>query len=132
MYTYPIKKKKQEVHGPLEKPVQIKKLTYIIQWFYHTVNLDRTHSILSIFKKTNPTKNVQRFWGRLFISSMYLSMYFRYLAVASILKGSRLFMWINLDSLHPKMLCTKFCWNWLSGYGEKYIVLISSMYVFFN
>ena len=37
------------------------------------------------------------------------------------------FIWINLNSLHPRMLCAKFGWNWLSGSGEEDF-LISSMY----
>ena len=30
-----------------------------------------------------------------------------------------LFIWRNLNSLHPKMLCAKIVWNWLSGSGEE-------------
>ena len=37
------------------------------------------------------------------------------------------FIWRNLNPLHPKMLCAKIVWNWLSGYGEEDF-LISSMY----
>ena len=33
----------------------------------------------------------------------------------------------NLNPLHPRMLCAKFGWNWLSGSGEDDF-LISSMY----
>ena len=29
------------------------------------------------------------------------------------------FIWINLNLLHPKTLCAKFGWNWLSGSGEE-------------
>ena len=29
------------------------------------------------------------------------------------------FIWINLNPLHPKILCAKFCWNWPSGFGEE-------------
>ena len=34
----------------------------------------------------------------------------------------------KLNSLHPRMLCAKFGWNWSSDCGEKYF-FISSMYV---
>ena len=37
------------------------------------------------------------------------------------------FIWTNLNSLHPKMLCAKFGWNWPSGFGEDDF-WISSMY----
>ena len=36
----------------------------------------------------------------------------------------------NLNPLHPKMLCAKLCWNWLSGSGEEDF-LISSMFAIF-
>ena len=29
------------------------------------------------------------------------------------------FIWINLNPLHPRMLCAKFGWNWPSGSGEE-------------
>ena len=29
------------------------------------------------------------------------------------------FIWRNLNPLHPKMLCAKIVWNWLSGSGEE-------------
>ena len=38
------------------------------------------------------------------------------------------FIWRNLKPLHPRMLCAKFGWNWLSGSGEEDFI-ISSMYV---
>ena len=37
------------------------------------------------------------------------------------------FIWANLNSLLPRMLCTKFDWNWLSGSGGEDFK-ISSMY----
>ena len=30
-----------------------------------------------------------------------------------------LFIWTNLNPLHPRMLCTMFGWNWLSGSDEE-------------
>ena len=35
-------------------------------------------------------------------------------------------IWTNLNSLHPKMICVKFGWNWPSGSGEEFLNL--SMY----
>ena len=29
------------------------------------------------------------------------------------------FIWTNLNLLHPRMLCVKFCWKWPSGFGEE-------------
>ena len=28
-------------------------------------------------------------------------------------------VWTNLNSLYPRMLCAKYCWNWPSGSGEE-------------
>ena len=28
-------------------------------------------------------------------------------------------LWIKLNPIHPRMLCAKFGWNWLSGSGEE-------------
>ena len=40
------------------------------------------------------------------------------------------FIWTNLNPLHPRMLCAKFGWNWLSGSGEEDFK-ISSMYFYY-
>mgnify|MGYP003684358579 CR=1 FL=1 len=37
------------------------------------------------------------------------------------------FIWRNLNPLHPRMLCAKFGWSWISGSGEEDF-LISSIY----
>ena len=34
-------------------------------------------------------------------------------------KRAWLFIWINLNSFHPRMHCAKFGWNWPSGSGEE-------------
>ena len=57
-------------------------------------------------------------------------MYFRYLVIISPWKRVGAFIWTNLNSLHPRMHCAKFCWNRPSGSGEEYF-LISSMYFFY-
>ena len=47
------------------------------------------------------------------------SMYFRYFVIISPRKSALPFIFTNLISLHPKMLCAKFCWNWSCGsWGE--------------
>ena len=33
-------------------------------------------------------------------------------------KGGAL-LWTNLNPLHPRMLCARFGWNWLIGFGEE-------------
>ena len=55
------------------------------------------------------------------------SMYFLYFVIISPWKRAGPFIWINLNPLHPRMLCAKFGWNWPSGSGEEDF-LISSMY----
>ena len=62
-------------------------------------------------------KSILKFCQRIFvILSNYLSLE----------KGMALF-WINLSPLHQSMLCAKFGWNWLSGFGVE-IFLISSIH----
>ena len=46
-------------------------------------------------------------------------MNFRYFVIISPYKRAGLFIWINVNSLHPRMLCTKFSWNWPNGSGEE-------------
>ena len=38
------------------------------------------------------------------------------------------FIWINLNLLHPRMLCAKFGWNWPSGSGEILNIILHSRY----
>ena len=46
-------------------------------------------------------------------------MYFRYFVIISPWKRAGHFIWTNLNSLDPRMLCAKFGWNWPSGSGEE-------------
>ena len=52
-----------------------------------------------------------------------MSIYFYYFIITSLLERTRPFIWINLNSLHPGILCAKFVWNWPSGSGEDYKML---------
>ena len=54
-------------------------------------------------------------------------MYLCYFVIISPWKWAWPFVWTNLNPLHPRMLCAKFGWNWLSDSGEEDF-LISSMY----
>ena len=49
----------------------------------------------------------------------FRSMYFRYFVIISPWKEVGPFIWINLNSHHPKMLCAKFGYKWPSGSGEE-------------
>ena len=46
-------------------------------------------------------------------------MYFCKFVIISSWKRAWHFIWIYLNSLHPKMLCAMFGWNWPSGSGEE-------------
>ena len=48
------------------------------------------------------------------------SMYFRHLVIISPWERVGPFIWRKLNPLHPRMLCTKFGWNWHSGSGEEH------------
>ena len=54
-------------------------------------------------------------------------MFFSYFIIISPWKRLGPFICTNLNHLHPRMLCAKIGWNWLSGSGEEDF-LISSMY----
>ena len=47
------------------------------------------------------------------------SMYFRYFVIISPWKRVGPFIWTNLNSLHPRMHCVKYGWNWLGGLEKK-------------
>ena len=51
---------------------------------------------------------------------LILSMLFHYFIIISPWKRAGPFIWTNLNSLHPKMRCAKFGWNWSSGSVEEY------------
>ena len=53
-------------------------------------------------------------------------MYSRYFVIVSPWKRVWPIIWINLNSIHPRMLYAKINWNWPSGFGED--CLMSSMY----
>ena len=57
------------------------------------------------------------FWRRRFF--LILSMYFRYFIIISPWKRAGFFIWTKLNPLHPRMLCAKFGWKWLSGSWEE-------------
>ena len=47
------------------------------------------------------------------------SVYFRYLVITTPWKRAWPFILTNLNPLYPRMLCTKFGWNWPSGSWEE-------------
>ena len=59
------------------------------------------------------------------------SMYFQYFIIISTWKKAGPFVWTNLNSLHPRMLCAKFGWNWLSGSGEEDFFVSSMNFYYF-
>jgi hypothetical protein len=46
-------------------------------------------------------------------------LHFFIFVIISLLKRTRPFIWTNLNSLHPRMICTKFDWIWPAGSGEE-------------
>ena len=59
------------------------------------------------------------------------SMYFRYFITISPWNRAGPFFWTNLNPLHPRMLCAKFGWNWLSGSGEEDFLILSMYFRYF-
>ena len=62
---------------------------------------------------------------------LILSMYFHYFVIISPWKRAGPFIWTNLNPLHPRMLCAKFGWNWLSGSGEEDFLILSMYFHYF-
>ena len=58
-------------------------------------------------------------------------MYFRYFVIICPWKRVGPFIWINLNPLHPRMLCAKFGWKWLSGSGEEDFLILSKYFRYF-
>ena len=52
-------------------------------------------------------------------------MYFHYFVIISPWDRAGPSIWTNLNSLHPRMLCVKFGWNWLRGSGEEDFLILS-------
>ena len=76
------------------------------------------------FESTSPKDSLcqvwlklsQWFWGRRFF--LISSMYFPYFVIISPWKRVGTFIWTNLNSHHPRILCVKYGWNRPSGSGE--------------
>ena len=61
-------------------------------------------------------KLAQWFWWRGLLNFVE---YFCYFVIISPWKRVGPFFWTNLNPLHPRVLCAKFGWNWLSVSGEE-------------
>ena len=126
-----ISKRKQEAHGPHRWP---EKTVQIIIWLY--LNIEKEKKKISNFMRTywffiwrnlnplHPWMLCAKIVWNWFSGSgeediLILSMYIHYFVIISPLKMAGLFIWTNLNPLHPRMLCAKFFWNWPSGSGEK-------------
>ena len=57
---------------------------------------------------------------------------FLYLVIIPPWKRVGPFIWTNLNPLHPRMHCAKFCWNWSSGSGERYFKFVNVFLLFGN
>ena len=60
-----------------------------------------------------------------------MSMYFCYYVSISLWKRTWPFIWTNLNSLHPRMLCDMFGWNWPTGSGEDDFKILSMYFCYF-
>ena len=59
------------------------------------------------------------------------SMYFGYFIIIFPWERAGPFIWTNLNSLYPRMLCAKFGWNWPSGSGEEDFLVLSMYFRYF-
>ena len=58
-------------------------------------------------------------------------MCFRYFVLISPWKRAWSFIWSNLNSLYPRMLCAKFAWNRPSGSGKEDFLILSMYFCYF-
>ena len=97
-----------------------------IKWFFIWTNLNPLHPrmLCAKFSWNWPSGSGEE---DVFISSMYWS----YFEIISPWRRVGPFTWTNLNSLHPRMLCDKYGWNWLSGSGEENFKILSKYFRFF-
>ena len=72
----------------------------------------------SLFKSIESPKNVLcQVWLKVVLEkiSKFCQCIFRYFVIISPWKRAGPFVWTNLNSLYPTMLCAKLNWNWPSG-----------------
>ena len=63
---------------------------------------------------------------------LIFSMYFHYFVIISPWKRAEHFIWKNLNTLHPRMLCAKFSWNWISGFRRRFLNFLNVFSPFRN
>ena len=61
-----------------------------------------------------------------------LSMHFRYFVIISSWKRVGPFIWTNLNSLHPRILCTTLGWNWPMVLEKKIFYFVNVFSLFRN
>ena len=131
---------KKNLESPSSKDALCQDCLKLAQWFWRRIFFNFVN-VLSLFrnyfplekgralnlnKLESPSPNdalcqvwlklAQWFWRRSFFNFINLFLLFsNYLP----LKKAGSFFWTNLNPLHPRMLCAKFGWNWLSGSGEE-------------
>ena len=59
-------------------------------------------------------------------------MYFHYFVIITPWKRAGPFIWRNVKPLYPRMLWTKFGWNWPSGFGEDFFNFVNVFSLFRN
>ena len=67
------------------------------------------------FESPSPKDALCQVWLKLAQWFWIRRSYFRYFIIISPWKRVGPFIWTNLSPHHPKLLCAKFGWNWLSG-----------------
>ena len=97
-----------------------------INWFFIWTNLNPLHPrmLFAKFVWNWPSGSGEE-------DFLILSMYFRCSLIISPLKRAGPFIWTNLNSLYPRMLCAKFGWNWPSGSGEEDLLISSTYFRYF-
>ena len=124
---------KQEAHGTHRSPEKtfksINTYDYVITLFktrknYYQLYENSMVLHLNKLESLSPKYALRQVWLKLAQWSwrrgfLISSMFFRFFVIISSWKRTGPFIWRNWNTLHPRMLCAKFGWNWPSGSKEE-------------
>ena len=108
---------------------------FLRRWFLHLSMYFQYFVIISPGKKMGPLiwTNLSPHHPRIYCAKfdwnwssgsgeiffLISSMFFRYFVIISPWKRTGPFIWTNMNSLYPRMVCAKFGWNWPRGSWEE-------------
>ena len=121
----------KKIESPSPKDALCQVWLKLAQWFWRRGFFNFVN-VFSLFHNYLPLEKGRALYlNKLKFPFLILSMNFRYFWIICSWKRVGLFIWTNLNPLHPKMLCTKIGWNWPSGSGRKDFLILSMYFHYF-